>query len=150
MAQISYKKRFQNFENEVNANGEKVKYGMTSYAIRISKTAFDKIYESVSDFVRIEEIEENMKPYRAGTHYARYALNTNSNGYIEIIFVDEEETVELKEDMVSNHHSFNNTGCFDINIDNAVYAVKYDNHSKQIETNAPKYIKNAIEKWWFI
>ena len=58
--------------------------------------------------------------------------------------------MEINEAMVSNFREFNNGGFFTITINGTAYEVKYSNTGKQIETNAPKDIKDAIQAWWFV
>lgn len=58
--------------------------------------------------------------------------------------------IELNESMVSDHHQFNNCGGFTITINGTAYSVKYSNANKEIKTDAPEDIKEAIREWWFV
>lgn len=150
MAKMSYKKRFHMFFEEIKANSEVVS-DRYSKAYKIRKSDLEKIMVNYSDFINIDEFEEDMKPYRIGTHLAHYRIWNSSCENVELIIVeDEPEEIELTEDMVSNLHAFNNCGTFDIRINETAFSVKYDTRSKTIETTAPDSIRKAIEKWWFI
>ena len=58
--------------------------------------------------------------------------------------------INLSEDMVSNLRQFNNCGSFTLTVNGTAYAVKYDAHSRKIETDAPESIRDALVRWWFV
>lgn len=58
--------------------------------------------------------------------------------------------INLTEDMVSNHREFNNCGSFTITIGGTAYAVRYFNHDRRIDTDAPEAVREALERWWFV
>ena len=151
MAKKTYKAMWTEFVEAVKTAGKVTVFETISgkdVVVTIKKETLMSLIETIADFVKVKEFPDDLKPYRNSKHYVSYAANTNSHGHLNIEF-EEEPEVTLSEDMVSNHRSFNNCGEFTLTIDDATYGVKYQTNTKEIETDAPDHIKQALIAWWF-
>jgi hypothetical protein len=153
MAKKTYKARWTEFVEAVKAAGKVTIFETISgkdLVVTIKKETLMNLIEAVADFVKIKEFPDSLKPYRNSKHYVSYAANTNSYGHLNIEFEEAEPEIVLTEDMVSNHRSFNDCGEFTLTLDGVTYSVKYQTSTKEIKTDAPDHIKQALIAWWFI
>lgn len=104
MARKTYTNRFEEFKAALKEHGtyEVLDVRDTDeHVYRIGKEAFDNLYESVKDFVDVEEWDEKVKQYRNGTHKVSWRKG-NYSGYINLEFAAEDNnSEELEATMVA-------------------------------------------------
>lgn len=104
MARKTYTNRFEEFKAALKEHGtyEVLDPKDTDeHVYRIGKEVFDNLYESVKDFVDVEEWDEKARHHRNGTHNVSWRKG-NYSGHINLEFVSEDNnSEELEATMVA-------------------------------------------------
>ena len=80
----TYSDRFYEFRKSCVASGVLEVAECGDDGVKIDREVFGKLFESVSDFVIVEEWDERLKPYRYGEYKVSYWKSNNSSGSFAI------------------------------------------------------------------